>query len=295
MMEKSVSRCVAVKIEGVSTTGVIDTGSDITIIRGDLFYHIVEKANLKIEDLKAAQLKACTYDQKPIILDGQINMRVSLGDKTITTTIFVKLVAPHQLLLSESVCRQLEIVGYHPSVQAIENKNTSTEESSPSGDMSTGKGTIPLAGVNLISAVRLPAYHSAAIPVEVEELGGSVLIQTEGLLEDGLHIDDSINQDGQTILLISNQSNSPCYLECGRKIAWASEVDIEPSREWDTSPEQTCVITETEETTNLNSSSRQENIGGTEVIQTQLPGHLKLWAINTLANGTVCSNEHVKW
>jgi len=46
-----------VKIEGVSTTGVIDTGSDITIIRGDLFYHIVEKANLKIEDLKAPSWK----------------------------------------------------------------------------------------------------------------------------------------------------------------------------------------------------------------------------------------------
>jgi len=57
-------------------------------------------------------------------------MRVSLGDKTIATTTFVKLVAPHQLLLSESACRQLEIVGYHPSVQAVETKSTSTEESS---------------------------------------------------------------------------------------------------------------------------------------------------------------------
>jgi len=117
-----------------------------------------------------------------------------------------------------------------------------------------------LAGVNLISVVSLPAYHSAAIPVEVEELGGSVLIETEGLLEDGLHIDDSmvkVNQSGQTTLLISNQSNSPCYLECGKKMAWASEVDVQPSREWDTSPEQTCVIKEVEETTNLNSSSRQ--------------------------------------
>jgi len=35
----------------VSATGVIDTGSDLTIIRGDLFYHIVEKVNL-IKDLE---------------------------------------------------------------------------------------------------------------------------------------------------------------------------------------------------------------------------------------------------
>ena len=52
MMKKSVSHCVEMKIEGVSATGVIDTSSDTTIIRGDLFYHIVKKANLKLEDLK---------------------------------------------------------------------------------------------------------------------------------------------------------------------------------------------------------------------------------------------------
>lgn len=94
------------------TTGVIDTGSDITIIREDLFYYIVEKANLKMEDLKAPQQKTCTFNQKPIILDGQMRMEVSLGDRNITTNVFVKLVAPRQLLLSESVCK-LEIVSYH--------------------------------------------------------------------------------------------------------------------------------------------------------------------------------------
>ena len=149
MTERSKSYCVDVKIEGISTTGVIDTGSDITIIRGDLLYHIVEKANLKIEDLKVPQLKACIYDQKPIILNGQMNMKVSLGDKTITTTAFVKLVAPHKLLLSESVCRQLEIVGYHPNVQTVETKSTLIVESSTSGGKSVGKNSIPLAGVNL--------------------------------------------------------------------------------------------------------------------------------------------------
>jgi len=53
-----------VKIKGVSTTGVIDTGSDIITIRGDLFYHIVEKASPKIKDLKTTQLKACTIGWK---------------------------------------------------------------------------------------------------------------------------------------------------------------------------------------------------------------------------------------
>ena len=58
------SSCVEVKVEGIPVTGLIDTGSDITIIRGDLFYHIVETARLEDSNLKSADLKACTYDQK---------------------------------------------------------------------------------------------------------------------------------------------------------------------------------------------------------------------------------------
>ena len=44
-----------------------------------------------------------------------------------------------------------------------------------------------MASVKLISAVRLAAYHSATI---LEELGGSVLIEIKGLIDDCLHIDD---------------------------------------------------------------------------------------------------------
>ena len=124
LTEKCRSCCVDVKIEGAPTTGVIDTRSYMTIIRGDLFYYM---ANLKkIEDLKAQQQKVCTFDLNPIILDGQMSMKVSLGDRTVTTTVSVKLVAPHLLLLSETVCRFLEIVSYQPSVQTVETKRMST-------------------------------------------------------------------------------------------------------------------------------------------------------------------------
>jgi len=43
LTEKCGSRCVDVKIEGVPTKGVIDTGSDMTIIRGDLFITLLRK------------------------------------------------------------------------------------------------------------------------------------------------------------------------------------------------------------------------------------------------------------
>ena len=107
-------------IEGIAVSGLIDTGSDITIIRGDLFYQIVSQGGLEIQSLKPAEQKACTYDQKPITLDGQMAMKVSFGDKTIVTTVYVKLVAPDKLLLSETVCCLLGIVSYHPNVQSVE-------------------------------------------------------------------------------------------------------------------------------------------------------------------------------
>ena len=107
---------VEVKIEGVPVTGTIDTGSDITIIRGDLFYHIVETAGLEESSLKPADLKVCTYDQKPVNLDGQLDLHISFGERVICTSVYVKLVAPDQLLLSEAVCCKLGIVSYHPSV-----------------------------------------------------------------------------------------------------------------------------------------------------------------------------------
>ena len=82
-VKKSGSCCVEVLIERVSVTGLIDTGSDITIIRGDLFYQIVAEAHLKIQSLKTAEQKACTYDQKPITLDRQMDIKIGFGKKTI--------------------------------------------------------------------------------------------------------------------------------------------------------------------------------------------------------------------
>ena len=98
------SRCVEVKIEGVPVTGLIDTGSDITIVRGDLLYHIVSTAGLEASKIRSADQRACTYDQKPITLDGQIDLNISFGENTLCTTVYIKLVAPDALLLSEAVC-----------------------------------------------------------------------------------------------------------------------------------------------------------------------------------------------
>ena len=118
--KKSGSCCVEVMIEGISVTGLIDTGSDIKIIRGNLFYQIIPESGLKVESLKPAEQKAYNYDQKPITLDGEMDMEVSFDDKTIIIMVYVKLVAPDQLLLSETVCCHLGIVNYHRNIQSVE-------------------------------------------------------------------------------------------------------------------------------------------------------------------------------
>ena len=304
---------VEVKIEGVPVTGIIDTGSDITIIRGDLFYHIVGTAGLEESSLKPADLKACTYDQKPINLDGQLDLHISFGERVICTTVYVKLVAPDQLLLSEAVCCKLGIVSYHPSVQSVQGYHTTvtsrpttstttndcksdtlsvsdkenkeipkaiptlqsgteeilqpvadtteltlqsetiekmeqpvagagnneenlTEKSSPSNanqvtkDGTSSQGETPqisenvVSQVRLIKAVRLPANHSATVPVQLTNVKGIVLLEPSQSLDQSLKVEEcllEVKEDGSTALVIVNNSNSSCQLKKGMEFGQA--------------------------------------------------------------------------
>lgn len=72
---------------------------------------------LRKRDLKKPDKVPRTYDQKPFILDGRMDLEVSFADKMMTTPVYIKMDAHDQLLLSEGVCRQLGIVSYHPDVE----------------------------------------------------------------------------------------------------------------------------------------------------------------------------------
>ena len=63
-----------IKIKGIPVTGIIDTGSDITIISVDLFKKIVADAGFKKEDFKTADKQAYSYNRLLTVLDGQINV-----------------------------------------------------------------------------------------------------------------------------------------------------------------------------------------------------------------------------
>ena len=114
--EGSASRCAPVLVQGVPVYGIVETTADITIIAGSLFRKVATVARLKKKNLKPADKIPCNYDQWPFKLDGRMELTIAFGDKKRSTQVYIKLDAADQLLLSEGVCRLLDIVTYHPAV-----------------------------------------------------------------------------------------------------------------------------------------------------------------------------------
>ena len=183
-------------------------------------------------------------------------MEVSFGDKTIIATVYV---APEQLLLSETLCRHLGIVNYHPNVQSVEvcqpveepvvemnalcaattgeregyelkndqalppvddtlsevtnkhiqpvNEGLQSSEQLPNLVKQDVKSIDSSAQIRFISTVHLPTDHAAAVPVKINEIRGSALIELDSLMDGCLQVDQSIvdvNKDGLATLLIIN-------------------------------------------------------------------------------------------
>ena len=90
------------------------------------------------------------------------------------TTVYVKMDAHDELLLSEGVCQQLGIINYHPQVRLREKRwqKASKEEfktEERGGEIGFGDGAIvPTVRVKLIQSVRVLPFHTAQVPVRVE-------------------------------------------------------------------------------------------------------------------------------
>jgi len=117
LMTLVVCHNVRVLIQGVPAYGIIDTAADITIIGGQLFRKVVSVAHLKKKHLKPPDKTPRNYDQRPFRLDGRMELNIAFDDKEMTTSVYIKLDAADQLLLSEGVCRLLGIVSYHSDVE----------------------------------------------------------------------------------------------------------------------------------------------------------------------------------
>ena len=100
---------MVVEIEGVPARGIVDTGSDITIIGGQLFKHVATMACLHKRQFKPPDKSPHTYNHQPFHQDGQMDLRISFGNRDMVTPIYMKMNAPDPLLLSDGVCRQLGV------------------------------------------------------------------------------------------------------------------------------------------------------------------------------------------
>ena len=119
--EVTTPKCIEVQIKGIPIRGIVDTGSDITILSGPAFREIVNISKVpKKEHFKPANREDYTYGHHPLSLDEQIDLHIKFDEKCICETVYIKLDVPDTLLLSENVCCKLDIVSYHPDVQPVD-------------------------------------------------------------------------------------------------------------------------------------------------------------------------------
>lgn len=92
-------------VKGLPVQGIIDTGLDIiTTLSGPAFPETITKNNLEKQDFQLADRKACTFNQQPLHLDGQMGLNIKFGEKCVCETVYINLYAPDVLWLSENVC-----------------------------------------------------------------------------------------------------------------------------------------------------------------------------------------------
>ena len=96
-------RSARVDIQGVPAYGVVDSGSDVTIMGGELLYKVAAVAKLRRRDLKPPDKIPRNYDQRPFTLHGKMDMTITFGGRVLTTPVYIKMDTEEPLLLSEGV------------------------------------------------------------------------------------------------------------------------------------------------------------------------------------------------
>ena len=120
---------------GVPFIGIVDSRADITIMGGPAFKQVASVTKLRKRDFKQPDKIPRNYDQQPFHIDGWFDIDIEFQDKAMGTPIYVKMDAPKQFLLFEGVCRQLEIITYHPDSDGDKtDKSTMKSDTRKNGD-----------------------------------------------------------------------------------------------------------------------------------------------------------------
>ena len=254
--EGSRPQYVNVEIQGVPTSGIIDTGADITIMGGELFKKVAFTAKLRKKNFHKPDRTPHTYDRKPFQLHGKIELEIAFAGKTLLTSVYVKMDAHDQLLLSEGVCSQLGILEYHKDVWPGRDLHSTVTSQTADIDQTNqetnavqcSQGTADRTGVpptrtyqvRLQRPVTIPANKVVSVPVEVEEdcfrVGPLLLECDESIAKNcGLTVEETFFQpteEGLSSLKVYNVSGFTERMEEGTILGKAVEAcTVEPSEE----------------------------------------------------------------
>lgn len=126
-----------------------------------------------------------------------------------------KLDAEDQLLLSEGVCCQLEIIAYHPDVEVWRGKDTKEDGPTTEKSQPETEARVPTVRVRLLQATRLLPQQSVVVRAQADprpqENGGPLLVEPDQDWErcTGLQVDAALvspSQDGCVDMVVTNPS-----------------------------------------------------------------------------------------
>ena len=201
----SCSRHAAVEVQGVLAIGTIDSGSDLTIINGDLFKKVAGAARSKKRDFKPTDKRPRTYSGEQFELDGRMDLDVSFDGLTMSTPVYIKMKVTEPLLLSEGVCSQLKILSYHPQVETPLRR---------AKEQSRAAETVPMVRIQLVKSSKLLPQSSHQVPVRLlimEPLPkGPLLVEGDtDWSQDGIVVQEKLLNHGEgedLLVTISNHS-----------------------------------------------------------------------------------------
>ena len=189
---------------------------------------ILTGRNFTPEDfLRKSDRTARNYDGQPFQLDGVMDLDITFDDKTIRTSVYIKMNAHDQLLLSEGECRQLGIVHYHPDIQKWNGGRRKRAE-----HQKVKTATVPTVRVRLVQTLRLLPQQSTVIKVQIQEghqMTKPLMLEPDSSLEEsaGLQVVDGLlepGEDGEAHILVANTTGFTQNIEQGLELGSVIEA-----------------------------------------------------------------------
>ena len=215
----------SVAVHGVHCEGVIDTGSDMTIVGGRLFKKIAAVARLQKIDFRPADKTPIAYGRQPFTLHGKMSLSISFQDRVMVTPVYIKMDSEEPLLLA-GVCRQLQIVTYHPEV--LKGSQSPLEKTEP--EVKTTPDEVRECQVTLVHTLTLLPHQSANVPVQGEGARGTLFLESRLSESDDLIVEDGLlefSEAGRTGLMITNTSDHTQRLKTGTVMGCAYQATAE--------------------------------------------------------------------